>query len=68
MRYSEPGNETGEEANPGGEQDGECGHAGPEEDEADGDTGTAYDYAQDGEEPGLIYGGGVEDAAESVGF
>lgn len=52
MRNDEPGNETTEEADPGGEEDGKRGHARPEEDQTDGNGGAADDDSKDCEEPG----------------
>ena len=66
MSDDEPGDEAGEEADPGGEKDSERRHPGPEEDETDRDGGPAYDYAQDGEEPGEVYGGYVKDTAKAI--
>jgi hypothetical protein len=48
VRDDEPGDEAGEETDPGGEEDRDCGHAGPEENESDGDGGAAYYYAEAG--------------------
>jgi hypothetical protein len=62
----EPGNEAGEEADPGGEQDSERGHPRPEEDEANGDASATNDYAKDGEKPGEIYGGYVKYTAKAI--
>ena len=52
MSHYEPGDEAGEESDPGREQHGDGGHATPEEDKTNGDAGAAYDYAEDGKEPG----------------
>ena len=51
MRDDEPGDEAREKADPGRKKHGYRGHATPKQDEPDGHAGTAYNDAEDGEEP-----------------